>query len=174
MRNSHPYVTWARQCAIAAASGQPAPDHLPDEWPEPPEDWSGVFVSFHTPDGDLRGCCGTFRRTQPTLADEIRQNARTSALRDPRFPPMSRAEVESADCEVYVLHPEEPIDGPEALDPRVYGVIVRGTLGRTGLLLPDLDGVDTVDQQLAICRRKAGIRDNEPISLSRFRAEKYH
>lgn len=173
MHHSHPYVTWARICAAAAASGRPAPDEPPSEWPEPPDNWSGAFVSFHRPDGELRGCCGTFRRTQPSLADEIRQNARTSALRDPRFPPMSEAEVEAAECEVYVLQPEEPINGPEALDPRLYGVIVRDSMGRTGLLLPDLEGVDTVEQQISICRRKAGIRDSQPISLSRFKAQKY-
>jgi AmmeMemoRadiSam system protein A len=123
--------------------------------------------------GDLRGCIGTFQPTQETLAEEIAVNAVSAACRDPRFPPVSESELASLDISVDVLSEPEPVSEASQLDPRRYGVIVkRGS--RVGLLLPDLEGVDSVEQQLEIARNKAGISPHEPIQLFRFTVDRFH
>ena len=98
---------------------------------------------------------------------------RRAATRDPRFPPVSPDELEELEISVDVLGNPEAVDDISQLDPRRYGVIVqRG--GRIGLLLPDLEGVDTVEEQLDIARRKAGIGQHEPIQIYRFTVARYH
>ena len=136
---------------------------------------AGTFVSLHDRRGQLRGCIGTILHTQPNVALEVIHNAISAATRDPRFPPVRPAELEGLDIKVDVLTEPEPISGPEELDPKRYGVVVESESGwpRRGLLLPDLEGVDTVEQQIDICRRKAGIGLGEPIKLSRFEVKRY-
>jgi AmmeMemoRadiSam system protein A len=136
---------------------------------------AGTFVSLHDSHGQLRGCIGTFLPSQPTIAHEVINNAISAATRDPRFPPVRPRELGDLDVKVDVLSRPEPVDGPGDLDPKRYGVIVQAAGGwyRRGLLLPDLPGVDTVDEQIRICRLKAGIGPNEPIELSRFEVERY-
>ena len=131
---------------------------------------AGTFVSLHDARGQLRGCIGTFVPSQPNIALEVIHNAISAATRDPRFPAISPRELAGLDIKVDVLSTPEPVDGPAELDPRRYGVIVHATQGwhRRGLLLPDLDGVDTVDEQIRICRLKAGIGPEEPVELLRF------
>ncbi len=129
---------------------------------------AGCFVSIHLKDTDeLRGCIGTIQPTCSNLAEEVIQNAVSAATRDPRFPAITAAELPSLSISVDVLFPPEPttIDG---LDVKRYGVIV--TQGpRRGLLLPDLEGVDTIEQQLAIACAKAGISQFGPdVALERF------
>lgn len=131
----------------------------------------GAFVSLHL-GGMLRGCIGTIQPTQPTLADEIIHNAIQAATADPRFPPVRVEELRDLELSVDVLQPPEPAE-LEDLDPRVWGVIVSADW-RRGLLLPDLEGVDTVGDQIAIARQKAGIRPGESIHLERFRVDRYH
>ena len=146
----------------------PAPPAL-DDAALPPR--AGAFVSLHR-DGMLRGCIGTIGPTQPTLAEEIIHNAVQAATADPRFPAVTADELRSLEIKVDVLHRAEPIDSLEDLDPKVYGVIT--TCGwRRGLLLPDLEGVDTCDEQVAIAMGKAGIAAGEPISLERFKVDRY-
>jgi AmmeMemoRadiSam system protein A len=135
------------------------------------EQRAGVFVSLKK-HGELRGCIGTFEPTQANIAEEIIVNAISSATRDPRFPPVNSAELEHLDYSVDILTKPEPVESPAELDPRKYGVIVESK-GRRGLLLPDLEGVDTVEQQIDICRRKAGIFPDEPIKLYRFEVKRY-
>ena len=137
--------------------------------PELPER-AGVFVSLHR-QGDLRGCIGTIGPTQPTLADEVIHNAVEAAVNDPRFPPMAVDELADLDVKVDVLQPPEAC-GIEDLDPKNYGVIVTSGWHR-GLLLPDLEGVDDVETQVAIALRKAGLGPNDPCSLERFRVDRY-
>jgi AmmeMemoRadiSam system protein A len=134
---------------------------------------AGVFVTIHTAStGALRGCIGTIAPTEPSLAQETISNAIAAATRDPRFYPLSPAELNDIGLDVSVLYPPEPIRSTESLDPQRYGVIVqRG--GRRGLLLPDIPGIDDVETQVATARMKAGIRPGEPVELSRFRVEKY-
>lgn len=131
----------------------------------------GAFVSLHR-SGQLRGCIGTIMPTQPTLAAEIVHNAIQAATADPRFPPLGPNELSSLHISVDVLQQPEAA-GLEDLDPSCYGVIVSCGWKR-GLLLPDLEGVDTVDQQVSIACSKAGIGPHDAVSLERFRVERYH
>jgi MEMO1 family protein len=132
---------------------------------------AGAFVSLHTPAG-LRGCIGTIGPTQSTLADEIVHNAVQAASQDPRFPPVRPDELADLEITVDVLEAPERVSSLAELDPKVYGVIT--TCGwRRGLLLPDLEGVDTCEQQVAIAMSKGGIRTGEPISLERFKVVRY-
>ncbi len=132
---------------------------------------AGVFVSIHKL-GELRGCIGTFEPTQKNIADETIANAISSATRVPRFPPIAPGELKDLTYSVDVLTPPEPIKSQDQLDPKKYGVIVEAGW-RRGLLLPDLEGVDTVDEQIDICRQKAGIAPDEPIKLYRFQVKRY-
>ncbi len=127
---------------------------------------AGVFVSIHK-DGKLRGCIGTFLPTQDCIAREIIRNAVSASVRDPRFDPINAEELKWLEVNVDVLSTPERISGPEELDVHRYGVIVSSG-SRRGLLLPDLDGVDTVEEQIAIARRKGGIREDEPVTMERF------
>ena len=127
---------------------------------------AGAFVSLHE-HGQLRGCIGTIAPTADCLAREIIQNAVSACSRDPRFMPVRREELPWLEISVDVLGEAEDISSMDQLDVKRYGVIVsRG--GRRGLLLPDLDGVDTVEQQVSIARQKAGIGPGEKVSLQRF------
>ena len=136
---------------------------------------AGVFVSLHLADGSLRGCIGTIEPHQKTIEQEIVANAISAATNDPRFYPLAEAELGSLDISVDVLFPAEEVDGPEGLDPKVYGVIVRTIDGRQALLLPDLEGVETVEQQLRIVCRKGRIDiDHDDYRIYRFRVERHH
>ena len=130
-------------------------------------DRAGVFVSLHR-DGRLRGCIGTIEPVRRSVAEEIIENAISAATRDPRFPPVRADELDALEISVDVLARPEKISSKDDLDVRRYGVIVsKGR--RRGLLLPNLDGVDTVDQQVAIALRKAGLSERETgYSLERF------
>lgn len=127
---------------------------------------AGAFVSLHK-SGQLRGCIGTIAPTEENVAREIVQNAVSAGTRDPRFPPVRVEELDELEYSVDVLGQPEPVDSPDQLDPKRYGVIVCYGCKR-GLLLPDLDGVDTVEEQIAIARRKGGIRAEDPYTLQRF------
>ncbi|OFX13736.1 MAG: AmmeMemoRadiSam system protein A, partial [Armatimonadetes bacterium RBG_16_58_9] len=133
---------------------------------------AGAFVCLKI-DGELRGCIGTIEPSYDSLAEEIVANAISAATRDPRFLPVEPNELPELECSVDVLSPPEPVADKSELDPKVYGVIVESGGGR-GLLLPDLEGVDTVDDQVDIARRKAFISPNEPIKLYRFRVIRRH
>ncbi len=144
------------------------PDGLP---PELTDCRAGAFVSIHK-QGRLRGCIGTTSPTRESLAEEIVYNAVSAAARDPRFAPIRPDELKLLDISVDVLGEPEPIASEAELDVKRYGVIVSRD-HRRGLLLPDLDGVDTVDQQVAIARRKAGIGEREPVKLERFQVVRH-
>lgn len=139
------------------------PENLPAQMTE---DAAGAFVSLHIR-GQLRGCIGTTAPTAPSIAWEIVQNAVSAGTRDPRFSPVGKEELAQLEYHVDVLGEAEPISSPSELDVRKYGVIVSFG-ARRGLLLPDLDGVDTVEQQIDIARQKGGIRANDPYTLERF------
>jgi len=132
---------------------------------------AGVFVSIHK-SGELRGCIGTFEPVETNVAEETIANAISSATRDPRFSPIAPGELEDLEYSVDVLTHPEPVESPDQLDPKKYGVIVEAGY-RRGLLLPDLEEVDTADYQIAICRQKAGITPEEPVKLYRFEVKKY-
>ena len=132
---------------------------------------AGVFVSLHK-DGALRGCIGTFLPTRENIAREIVSNAVSAATRDPRFPPVRPEELERLEISVDVLSAPEAVDRPEELDPKRYGIIVRSG-NRRGLLLPDLDGVDTAEEQISIARKKAGIAPWQKVTLERFQVVRH-
>ena len=132
---------------------------------------AGVFVSIHK-HGELRGCIGTFEPTKNNVAEEIIANAISSSTRDPRFPPVTVAELDDLEYSVDILSEPEPVKDTSQLDPKEYGAIVESGF-RRGLLLPDLEGVDSVEEQIAICRLKAGIPATEPVNLYRFQVRRF-
>lgn len=138
------------------------------EWalPEMKERKAGVFVSIHE-DGRLRGCIGTILPVYGSVAEEIIHNAISASTRDPRFDPIRPEELDRLEINVDVLSEPERIDSRDQLDVKRYGVIVSSG-GKRGLLLPDLDGVDTVDEQVAIAMKKGGITARDRITLERF------
>ncbi len=165
-KQEDPYVSLSRRTIehyVRTDEQLQLPDDLP---PEMLERKAGTFVSLHE-EGRLRGCIGTLFPTSRCVGQEIINNAIAACSRDPRFEPVRERELERLEISVDVLSASEKITSPEQLDVHRYGIIVSN--GRKqGVLLPDLDGVDTVDQQIAICRRKAGIREDEEISIERF------
>ena len=131
------------------------------------------FVCLKKRDGELRGCIGTIEATKDTLAQEIVANAISAATNDPRFKPVRKSELADLTYSVDVLLPSEPTV-MEELDPSTYGVIVEDeSQALRGLLLPDIPGVETAQQQVEIAKRKAGISDETPVKLSRFKVERY-
>lgn len=134
---------------------------------------AGAFVSLHLLDGSLRGCIGTFMPTRSNLALEIRDNAIAAATQDPRFEPVTAEELDDIEVTVDILSEPEKVTDTSQLDPRKYGVIVVSGY-RRGLLLPDLPGVDSVEEQLRIALRKAGISERERFDVYRFTVERYH
>jgi len=146
-----------------------------------PEDLAGLietgphacFVSLHDEHGRLRGCIGTLEPNEATLGREVLRNAYSAARQDHRFRPLTAEELAGLQVKVDVLSPLESIPGPEQLDPSRYGVVVATQDGRRGVLLPDLEGVDRIDQQLEIARRKAGIGAGEHVHLARFTVDRH-
>ena len=132
---------------------------------------AGVFVSIYRL-GALRGCIGTFEPQTENVAQEIVNNAINSATRDPRFPPVNSDELSQLSYSVDVLSPPEPAEDENQLNPQRYGVIVECG-SRRGLLLPALDGVDSIERQIASCRQKAGIAPDETVKLHRFEVSRY-
>lgn len=172
---THPFVELARKTIEAYVTRQEQ-INPPAESPPEMQQQAGAFVSLHKKSGQLRGCIGTIEPVQDSLAEEIINNAISAATRDPRFPPLRPDELEDLDISVDVLSPAEPVDSIAELDPQRYGVIVESAHNpyQRGLLLPDLEGVDTAKYQVDIARRKAGISPNAPIKLSRFEVKRYH
>jgi hypothetical protein len=168
----HPLVQLAKKTIetyVRSKKTLSPPDDLTPEM----QQQAGTFVSLHTKDGALRGCIGTFQPTQPSVAEEVIHNAISAATRDPRFHPVQPDELDDLDISVDVLTEPETVDRISELDAKKYGVIVQSGW-RRGLLLPDLEGVDTPEYQIEICRRKAGIGPKEPVKLYRFEVKRYH
>ncbi len=161
-----PYVNVAKNALEAfVREGKiiDVPDSLPDEMIR---DSAGTFVSIKK-HGELRGCIGTISPTMPNIAQEIIQNAISSGTQDPRFDAVDISELNSLTYSVDVLKKPEPVDSMEELDANRYGVIVRSG-NRSGLLLPNLAGVDTPLEQISIALRKGGIDPKSEFSIERF------
>ncbi len=168
-QNESAPVKLARQTLESYLQNGKAAD-LPGDLDEMLTGQAGVFVSLKK-NGQLRGCIGTFLPVYENIADEIRHNALAAGLRDPRFSPVREQELPSLVYSVDILTTPEPCQ-KEDLDPHRYGVIVRSG-NKSGLLLPDLEGVDTVDQQLNIALQKGGISPGEKYSIQRFEVKRY-
>lgn len=132
---------------------------------------AGVFVSLKI-EGKLRGCIGTVEPVRENLAEEIIANTIGAAFKDPRFPAVSSEEFPDLQFSVDVLSPMERVNSEAELDHKKYGVMVRRG-GRSGLLLPDLDSVNSVQAQINIAKQKAGILPDEPADLYRFTVTRY-
>jgi hypothetical protein len=166
----HPFVELAKNAVetyIKEGRVIAPPIPLPPEMAEK----AGVFVSIKK-HGELRGCIGTFLPTKDSIAEEIIANAISSATKDPRFPPIDRRELADLQYSVDVLSTPQKVKGKSELDPKKYGVFVSSGF-RRGLLLPDLEGVNTVDDQLRIAMLKAGISPDEDIEIFKFTVKRY-
>jgi len=168
----HPLVELAKDTVeLYVRAGELLPVVDKDLTPEMKEK-AGVFVCLKIR-GLLRGCIGTFQPTERDVAHEVVQNAISAATGDPRFPAVRIGELDAIEYSVDVLTPPERVKDAGELDSRRYGVIVQSG-GRRGLLLPDLEGVDTVEYQISIAMQKAGIPPGTPVELSRFEVKRYH
>jgi AmmeMemoRadiSam system protein A len=147
----------------------PVPSELTPELSRP----AGVFVTLHNPGGELRGCIGTTAPSTTSVAAEIIGNAVLAAVRDPRFEPVAPAELAGLKISVDVLSPAVSEPDPARLDPQRFGIIVEANAGRTGVLLPRLEGVTTAAEQIAISREKAGIAPGEPVKIRKFEVQRY-
>ena len=169
---SDAYVQLARKTVEHYVAGREViavPKDLPKEMLERR---AGTFVSLHK-HGRLRGCIGTIAPTTGCIAEEIIQNAISAAVHDTRFDPIRPEELKWLDISVDVLGEAEDIDSMDELDVKRYGVIV--SCGRKrGLLLPDLEGVDTVEQQVDIARQKGGISKRDSYTLQRFEVIRHY
>ncbi len=141
--------------------------------PEPPEDClklfpekRGVFVSIKKK-GQLRGCIGTIDPTKNSLAEEVIHNAVSASTKDPRFSSITPDELNDLAVSIDILSHPEQVDDLSQLNPKKYGVLVsRG--GNRGVLLPDLEGIDTAEEQLRIARSKGNIKPDEKVKIERF------
>ena len=171
-QKSDAYVKLARDSAeyfVKNGDVMSLPDWVPDELLNVK---SGAFVSIHK-FGALRGCIGTIAATKKNLALEIIQNAVSAVSSDPRFKPVTEDELKYLDINVDVLSEAESIKSKAELDVKKYGVIVQSGYKR-GLLLPDLEGVDTVEQQVVIAKRKGGIGSGDKVDLFRFEVVRHY
>lgn len=167
---THPYISLARESVqhyLNHHAKLPCPDPLSEDL----QSRSGAFVSIKK-QKQLRGCIGTLEPSEPNLALEIIENALKAALHDPRFSPVAIEELLDLSYSIDVLRPLEKISSASELDPKVYGLVVRSN-GKQGVLLPDLEGVDSVEAQIRICRDKAKIAEGAPLELYRFQVDRY-
>jgi AmmeMemoRadiSam system protein A len=175
MSEPHPLVLLAQK-AIEAYIRESRRNDPPQELTAEMQRKAGAFVTIRR-HGQLRGCIGTIEPTCENVAEEVIQNAISAATRDPRFPPVRRDELTDLEVKVDVLGEPEPVDSLDNLDPKRYGLIVQSKTHawKRGLLLPDLEGIDTVDEQLYHTRHyKARITDpDEPVQLYRFEVTRY-
>ena len=166
------YVRLARQTVeeyVRTGKKIQVPEGLPQEMCDTR---AGVFVSIKK-EGRLRGCIGTIQAVYSSIAEEIIENAVSAASRDPRFSAIETKELDKLTITVDVLGDTEKIDSPHELDVKRYGVVVTKGFKR-GLLLPNLEGVDTVEEQIAIAKQKAGIGEHEKVKLERFEVVRHY
>jgi AmmeMemoRadiSam system protein A len=166
----HPVVELAKNAVeeyIRTGRTIPVPETLTPEMKER----AGVFVCLKK-DGQLRGCIGTFMPVFSNVAEEVIRNAICAASQDPRFFPVAEKELASMEYSVDILSAPERVYDMKDLDPKKYGVIVAKS-GMRGLLLPDIEGVDTIEEQLSIAKTKAGIGPREDADIYRFEVKRY-
>lgn len=171
-KNEDAFVSFARKCVEAfVQNGMPLdfPPDLPDALTK---DKAGVFVTLKK-DGQLRGCIGTIEPVRENIAREIWHNAISAASKDPRFKPVQKGELEDIVYSVDVLTKAKPVSDISVLNPKIHGIIVQNGM-RRGLLLPDLEGIDTTEEQIRIARMKGGIASFEPVDLYYFTVERHH
>jgi len=159
----------AREAISARLEGRAAKP--PAEAVGPLAEPAPVFVTLRL-EGELRGCIGELEAHCDDLVEETMDRAVAAAMDDPRFPPLTADELPRTSIEVSILSPLEPVQSEAELDPKIYGIEIRDDFGHRAVLLPDIDGVDTVEEQVAVTRRKAWIGPGVPIKIRRFRVIK--
>jgi AmmeMemoRadiSam system protein A len=167
----HPYVSLAQESILHYLNHHEklsCPSPLSNDL----KSRSGAFVSIKKLKR-LRGCIGTLEPCEPNLAMEIIENALKAALHDPRFSPITSEELKDLTYSIDVVRPLVKVSSLADLDPRIYGLVARSN-GKQGVLLPDLEGIDSTEEQIQICRSKGRIPDDEPIEMYRFRVERFH
>ena len=164
----HPLVKLAKETVEHYVKGEGF--HPPEELTSEMQQRAGIFVTIRK-GGELRGCIGTIKPAMPNIAEEIIANAISASNRDPRFPPVQSQELPKLTYSVDILTKPEPVISIENLDPKRYGIIIESGK-RRGLLLPDIEGINTVGLQIRVCRQKAGISLNESIKLYRFQVKR--
>ncbi len=132
---------------------------------------AGCFVSIKKL-GRLRGCIGTVEPVLTNVGEEIITNAISVAINDTRFEPVSVDELDLLTYSVDVIGEAQEVESEDLLDVRKYGIIVANG-DRRGVLLPDIEGVDTVSKQLMYAKQKAGIRENEAVTIKRFEVKRH-
>lgn len=148
----------------------PEPQNLPAELKNKR---AGVFVTLKN-GKKLRGCIGTFLPTRKSIAEEIIENAVAAATEDYRFLPITKEELPKISCEVSILSEPKPASDTKKLNPKKFGIIVRTKDGRSGLLLPGLESVDSVHEQILICCQKGAINpQTDEINIFSFTVRKY-
>jgi AmmeMemoRadiSam system protein A len=152
---------------LANGKPLPRPENLGNEFNEK----FAVFVSIKE-NRNLRGCIGSITPKTSNLGNEIILNAVKAATKDPRFPPISKLELSNLTFSIDVLTPLEAIEGLSEHNPKKYGLVVKNG-SKSGLLLPDLEGVKTAEKQMEICKKKAGISASENVELFRFEVKRY-
>ena len=166
----HPYISLAQESVhhyLNYYEKLPCPTPLTRDLQSP----AGAFVSIKKLK-QLRGCIGTLEPSEPNLAMEIIENALKAALHDPRFSPINTDELKDLSYSIDVIGPLEKVSSVDELDPRTYGLVVR-CKDRQGVLLPDLEGVDSAEEQIQICLSKGRIDENEPVKIYRFKVDRY-
>jgi AmmeMemoRadiSam system protein A len=175
MAESHPLVDLARR-AIESLVRDGRRIEPPETLTPEMRQRAGAFVTIRR-GGQLRGCIGTIEPVCDNVADEVIRNAVSAATRDPRFPPIRPAELADLEVKVDVLGKPEPVNSLDELDPKRYGLIVQSVNQpwKRGLLLPDLEGIDTAEKQVYWTRHhKAGINDpDEAVQMFRFEVIRY-
>lgn len=169
------YVEWAKEVIESYIKHNRIPENMKFRNNESLTKKAACFVSIHLKNGSLRGCVGTILPYEETLYEEIRNNAISASTRDTRFYPVSVDELEELEISVDVLSEIWEVEDRNILNPKKYGVIVEKN-GKRGLLLPDLEGVDSVESQLRIAREKAGLfgYTNDEVKISCFTVTRYH
>ncbi len=170
---SNPYVQLAKDAVeyyIKTGKIPPLPQNLPKKLLI---ERAGVFVSIYN-GNELRGCIGTYLPVEPNTAEEIISNAVAAATQDYRFPPILKDELPNLSYSVYILEEPRQIKKLDELEPKKYGILIKSESGKTGLLLPDLDGIDTAEKQLAAVCHKCGVRlSEEKVIVCKFGVTKY-
>lgn len=184
----HPLVSLAKKAVETFVKEKKVispPEDFPKEFLEKR---AGTFVTIKK-NGNLRGCIGTYLPTRPSIAEETIKNAIAAATEDYRFGPIQKDELDSLTYTVYVLSWPEQVKEIKDLNPKKYGIIVKTfpivypgqdvvfdghVIPKTGLLLPDLEGIDTIEKQISIACQKGGIDpEKEKIIIYKFTVEKY-
>lgn len=169
--SQHPYISLAQESVHHYLNHRrklSCPDPLSNDL----KSRSGAFVSIKKLK-QLRGCIGTLEPCEPNLAMEIIENSLKAALHDPRFSPVTAEELQDLTYSIDVVSPLEKVSTLEELDHDIYGLVVRSN-GKQGVLLPDLEGVDSTEEQIQICRTKGKISENEHIEMYRFKVDRFH